>query len=57
LWEGETFCFAFLSLSCLPFENYWEISHAIFVLVIKFLGVDWEPKHTIIGLFAMIETN
>jgi hypothetical protein len=25
--------------------------HDIFALVIKFLGVDWQPKHNSLGLF------
>ncbi len=28
-----------------------------FSLVIKFLGSDWQPKHVIIGLFEVIESN
>jgi hypothetical protein len=29
-------------------------AHAIFALVVKFLGADWQSKHVIIGFF---ETN
>jgi hypothetical protein len=32
-------------------------THHIFVLVINFLGVDWQPKHITIGLFKASETT
>ncbi len=32
-------------------------AHDIFALVIKFLGVDWQPKHITIGLFHTSETT
>ncbi len=31
--------------------------HDIFVLVIKFLGVDWQPKHITLGLFELIDIS
>jgi len=32
-------------------------AHDIFALVIKLLGVDWQPKHITIGLFHTSETT
>jgi hypothetical protein len=32
-------------------------AHDIFALVINFFGVDWQPKHIIIGLFHTSETT
>jgi hypothetical protein len=29
----------------------WKETHDVFVLVIKFLGVNWQPKHITIKLF------
>ncbi len=31
-------------------------AYNLFVLVINFLGSDWQPKHVTIGLFEAIET-
>jgi hypothetical protein len=31
--------------------------HDIFALVIKFLGVDWQPKHITLGLFELIDIS
>jgi hypothetical protein len=32
-------------------------AYEVFALVINFLGSDWQPKHVIIGLFEVTETN
>jgi len=32
-------------------------AHYVFVLVIVFLGFDWNPKHVTFGLFEAIETT
>ncbi len=32
-------------------------AHAIFALVINFLGFDWQPKQMLIGFFETIETT
>jgi hypothetical protein len=32
-----------------------KLAHDVFVLVIKYLGFDWKPKHVILGLFEVAE--
>jgi len=32
-------------------------AYNVFVLIINFLGNDWQPKHVIIGLFEASETK
>jgi hypothetical protein len=30
--------------------------HDIFALVIRFLGINWQPKHATLGLFCAMDT-
>jgi hypothetical protein len=32
-------------------------AHDVFILVIKFLGSNWKPKHIIFGLFEIVKTT